>query len=1356
MARKFGDSAHPGIFIRENIIPLGMSVTKAAKQLGVGRPALSNLLNCNASLSVGMATKLEKAFGADRQKLLHLQAEYENHSRREEEKVATVHTYVPPFLTIKAKQIEGWADSLDTRQLLPVLLRRLIHTTGQGLSRVDFPGYDDAERRGWDGWTEARVVTPWVPEGNSCWEFGVSKNPGRKADSDYKARTRSTSLADRQRSTFVFVTPRVWEKKAQWINKHAGEHWREVRAYDASDLEQWLEESISAQIWLAEKLGIAVDKFLTLELFWQHWAESSNPSITPSIFEPSIVAHREKFSEWLEGPCERPFVVTADSKCEALAFLACLFRDETVASQSKDLAVVFESKESLRALAKTTSPFIPIVYTEEAERELAVGFSQFHCIIVRSRNAVNSKPDIALDLPNRDTFRKALARMGVEEDEAKRLIKESGCSPTILRRRLSKFESVRIPHWAKDEKIARSLIPMVLTGAWHNQSKADCEVLSSLARATYQEIEENIAALLKLDDCPIWCIGQYRGVASKLDALYAVSGQITEGDLAAFFSNAQLILSEADPALELPVDKRWAAAIYNKVRAYSPVIRENVCETLIILSMHGDDLFHDRLGINVQNDVASLINQLLTPLTRKKLFSHSADLPYYAEAAPHEFLSLLEADLQRHQPVVLSLLEPADSGPFAPCPRTGLLWALECLAWKNLSRVSPLLAKLSRIAIDDNWVNTPLNSLGAIYRSWMPQTAAPLKDRMKALDALANQFPDIGWDICIAQLDTGHQIGDYSYRPRWRSDASGAGQPITNEESMEFERKAHDLVLEWPESYDWKKLCDLVDRALDMPDEDQIKVWNHIDTWALNPENDDNAKAKLCEHIRQFAFTQQNQWRDIDSQTKDRALTAYENLRSREPTIQYAWLFSNHWIDLSSDDPEEISTSSLEKNEEKTTQLRTSAMKKIWEDSSFEGVRKLLSGDSIPEIVGNALARCITDIDAQISFLQQGLDVSDDLEIGMDRCFCGFLSSIDGEVREVLISTITEGMDVDQCVRLLKCAPFRKNTWRLLDRYKKRVQKQYWKEVTPTWVRHDESELIEIIDCLLEAGRPRAAFNSVQFSWPQVETSRLKRLLFDVATKHAEPVGHYKIEAYQISQALNSLDGRAGVQSNEMAQLEFSYIDALRHSEHGIPNLERQISESPTMFVQVLALAYKRRGRGQDPEELEVKNPEQRAHLAHAAHNLLDQITHLPGIPKGDKINADDLLSWITEARQLCAKYDRAEIGDQVIGQILSRAPKGKASIWPDPSICEVMEKLASQHIGRGFSVGTRNQRGACFRGKGGEQERELAKKYKNWARQYAFDYPYVSSVLEDIADSYEHEAEWWDAQEEVEGRLQH
>ena len=190
----------------------------------------------------------------------------------------------------------------------------------------------------------------------------------------------------------------------------------------------------STQMWLAEQLAMPVSGFETLGQCRQRWEEASEPKMTPTIFEPSIIAYRERFKEWLEKPSEKPFVVAADSTDEALAFLACLFRD--LATRSEDLAAVFKSAETLRTLADSSSLFIPIVYTEEAARELATVYHRLHCIIVRPRNAINSEPDIALDLLNHDAFKKALAEMGIEDDEAERLARESGRSPTILRRRL--------------------------------------------------------------------------------------------------------------------------------------------------------------------------------------------------------------------------------------------------------------------------------------------------------------------------------------------------------------------------------------------------------------------------------------------------------------------------------------------------------------------------------------------------------------------------------------------------------------------------------------------------------------------------------------------------------------------------------------------------------------------------------------------------------------------------------------------------------------------------------------------------------------------------------------------------------
>lgn len=69
---------HPGATVRyECLEPLGLSVTKGAKVLGVSRQALNNLVNGKAGISPEMAVRLSKAFGSTPEAWLRLQMAYD-------------------------------------------------------------------------------------------------------------------------------------------------------------------------------------------------------------------------------------------------------------------------------------------------------------------------------------------------------------------------------------------------------------------------------------------------------------------------------------------------------------------------------------------------------------------------------------------------------------------------------------------------------------------------------------------------------------------------------------------------------------------------------------------------------------------------------------------------------------------------------------------------------------------------------------------------------------------------------------------------------------------------------------------------------------------------------------------------------------------------------------------------------------------------------------------------------------------------------------------------------------------------------------------------------------------------------
>lgn len=69
--------SHPGLVVRTVIEDLGLSVTEAARVLGVTRQALHNVLAGRASVTAEMALRLSKAFGSTVELWLRLQMNYD-------------------------------------------------------------------------------------------------------------------------------------------------------------------------------------------------------------------------------------------------------------------------------------------------------------------------------------------------------------------------------------------------------------------------------------------------------------------------------------------------------------------------------------------------------------------------------------------------------------------------------------------------------------------------------------------------------------------------------------------------------------------------------------------------------------------------------------------------------------------------------------------------------------------------------------------------------------------------------------------------------------------------------------------------------------------------------------------------------------------------------------------------------------------------------------------------------------------------------------------------------------------------------------------------------------------------------
>ncbi len=1361
---------HPGQYVRNvALAPKKMSVTAAAKVVGVGRPALSNFLNGKVTTTSDMAARIERAFGIPAHELLDKQAVYDAAQAKAKGTPMNAKRYVPPFLSIKANDIEAWASpNIAARIRLSVLLRTLVNSTGVGLKKVDFPGNDDAQRPGWDGYIEASQGTPWIPDGLSGWEFGTNTDIKGKADRDFAKSVKASAKGERDQTTFVFVTTRRWSGKSNWINKNKEKGlWKDVRVYDSSDLEQWLEQSIAGQAWFANETLRPSSGVRALNICWSDWANVADPPLSGALFEPAIVGAKRAMTSRLSKEPVEPIVIAADSTDEALAFIAQLFGEaggeELV--KYRDQVLVFDEPGVLPKLAQGSQDFIAVAAKREVERELGPLVRSMHTIVVYPRNATNIDPHVVLEPLNYEAFRTSLESMGYGRDDITKYSNESGRSLTVLRRRLSNVPAVRTPEWAADRETAASLIPFLFVGTWNSTNSIDQYALTELADVKpYETLEKTCQHLVALNDAPLWSVGTYRGVVSKIDLLFAIARWITVEDLKRYFDLARLVLDEDDPKLDLPESERWMAALYEKSREFSAALRQGVAETLVLLAVHGNHLFRTRLRFDCEREVGRLVRELLTPLKTRVLEANNRDLPVYAEAAPDEFLTILENDLKSATPESYGLMRPAETSLFGGgCARTGLLWALEGLAWnpETLPRVTLILARLTEIEIDDNWANKPISSLGSIFRAWMPQTAASHEQRLAVMKLIADKFPNVAWKVCVEQFDTGPKTGHYNHKPRWRTDGHGYGEPFpTWGPTLSFVREMIEMALGW-ENHTREMLCDLIERLPALSTEDQENVWELVKSWA-DTDTSDADKAFVREKIRVTAMSRRGEQRSKGTDYPAlfaSAKAVYQSLEPSDVLNKYEWLFLDAWVMESADELHD--GLDYHEREERIAKLRADALREVLTNRGVSGVTELAEMGNAAAQIGWSMAANVLQEEEIPTFLLQALPRALSGDSGSRQSLVsGVLHAIRDDTRRAcVLKKLKRHLSQSDLARLLRLAPFCRSTWQMVDELDEAHSQTYWDEVVPNLVRDSDNENNEAIERLLAAQRPRAAFACVQYKLEAINPELLFRLMSEIVKEGKDQPGRYQLDQYRVEETFKLIDKSPGLTIDQKASLEFAYIDVLSQlwssrENYGIPNLEKYVESHPEFFVQAVVWKYKREDDGEDPQEWKVA-PDNIERFAELGYKLLEGLSRIPGRDDLGELKVDLLAKWVNTVRESCAELGRLNIADECIGKLLSGALTGEDGVWPCEPVRQVMEDIHSKSVMEGADIGLFNSRGATWRGEGGDQERELADRYRAWANALQYSHPFVSSqLLMNMVKTYEGMAEHEDDEARLRQRM--
>jgi len=871
-----------------------------------------------------------------------------------------------------------------------------------------------------------------------------------------------------------------------------------------------------------------------------------------------------------------------------------------------------------------------------------------------------------------------------------------------------------------------------LLGSWNEQSAADKIIAGQLAKEDFDTWIPKIRELLLYPGSPITLKNGIWTVTERQELWQTLGSRLFDDNLDVFKQCVVTVLAERDPRFDLPTEERYAASIHGKVLTHSYHLRKGLAESLALIGSNSEAFSNCSMGKH----------ETITILTIREIF-HNSDsvlwgsldnlLPLLAEASPNEFLIAVEAALKQTPCPFHELFKQEGHGITCANYLTGLLWALETLAWDEqyLVSVSVILGELATHDPGGNWVNRPSNSLTTIFLPWFPQTTATIEKRKVAFQTLQKEFPEIAWEILLSLLPNQHQMSSGSAKPSWRKIIPADWpESVTRENYIDQVSFYADIAFIIAKD-DINKLCKLINRLDDLPLDTFEKVIEYLSSQGIIDKPEDERSglwtgltAFILKHKR-FADAK---WA-ISAELIAKLESIAKALAPQNKQYLYRRLFTERDPDLFEE------KGNWREQQKELEKRRQSAIQEILNIDGRQGVLNFADSVESPLKVGLSLG-FITDSEMDSVILP---NLREEQNKNLSQFSSGFICGrYNSQGWEWVNQVDMTDWSPSQIGRFLVCLPFHEETWKRSKKLLGEFEEVYWSKamVNPYEI---DTEIHLAVDKLIEYGRPNAAIDcldkDLHEGQPLDQPRAIKALLLAAYSKEPRSA----MDIYHTIDIIKALQADPNTNADDLLKVEWTYLPLLDGYRGASPMLlANRLATDPSFFCEVIRLVY----RSKKKPKPEKEASEQEKDFATNAYQLLHEWRTPPGMQSDGTFSKEHLVQWLESVKAACSDSGHIEVALSHVGNVLIHCPPDPDGLWIQRAAAEVLNAKDAEIMRRGFSLAVFNARGVHTVDPNGKPELELAEKYNKQAEEVEnVGYQRFASTLRELAKSYTNEA---------------